>query len=235
MVIKEIHELRRDKVSISMVLLTPLFQLIILGYAINMDPHNLPTALLNYDTERMSQIFVTEAQNTGYFSMIPVDSEEAAQKAFVRGDVTFIVTIPEGFTRKLLRGEKPQLLIQGDAIDPITTGNALSALVQVAKSMFQHDLPGDMRVVQKEDDFELIIHRMFNPEGITQFNTIPGIPKKSLYDAKITDIKNETAEKTLSHTTLFPINCFFFSKRRFNFISSIKIFIRTHSFQTATL
>lgn len=175
MVIKEIHELRRDKVSISMVLLTPLFQLIILGYAINMDPHNLPTALLNYDTERMSQIFVTEAQNTGYFSMIPVDSEEAAQKAFVRGDVTFIVTIPEGFTRKLLRGEKPQLLIQGDAIDPITTGNALSALVQVAKSMFQHDLPGDMRVVQKEDDFELIIHRMFNPEGITQFNTIPGI------------------------------------------------------------
>lgn len=59
------------------------------------------------------------------------------------------MTIPEGFTRKLLRGEKPQLLIQGDAIDPITTGNALSALVQVAKSMFQHDLPGDMRVVQK--------------------------------------------------------------------------------------
>lgn len=95
-VIKEIHELRRDKVSISMVLLTPIFQLIILGYAINMDPHNLPTALLNYDTERMSHIFVTEAQNTGYFSMIPVDSEEAAQKAFVRGDVTFIVTIPEG-------------------------------------------------------------------------------------------------------------------------------------------
>lgn len=121
-VIKEIHELRRDKVSISMVLLTPIFQLIILGYAINMDPHNLPTALLNYDTERMSHIFVTEAQNTGYFSMIPVDSEEAAQKAFVRGDVTFIVTIPEGFTRKMLRGEKPQLLIQGDAIDPITTG-----------------------------------------------------------------------------------------------------------------
>jgi ABC-2 type transport system permease protein len=75
----------------------------------------------------------------------------------------------------MLRGEKPQLLIQGDAIDPITTGNALSALVQVAKSMFQHDLPGDMRVSQKEDDFELIIHRMFNPEGITQFNTIPGI------------------------------------------------------------
>lgn len=95
MVIKEIHELHRDKVSISMVLLTPLFQLIILGYAINMDPHNLPTALLNYDTERMSQIFVTEAQNTGYFSMIPVDSEEAAQ-SLCAGDVTFIVTILKG-------------------------------------------------------------------------------------------------------------------------------------------
>lgn len=85
MVIKEIHELRRDKVSISMVLLTPLFQLIILGYAINMDPHNLPTALLNYDTERMSQIFVTEAQNTGYFSMIPVDSERRRRKPLCGG------------------------------------------------------------------------------------------------------------------------------------------------------
>ena len=89
MVIKEIHALRRDKVSISMVLLTPLFQLIILGYAINMDPHNLPTALLNYDTERMSQIFVTEAQNTGYFSMIPVDSRRGGAKSLCAGDVTF--------------------------------------------------------------------------------------------------------------------------------------------------
>jgi ABC-2 type transport system permease protein len=92
----------------------------------------------------------------------------------VRGDVTFIVTIPEGFTRKMLRGEKPQLLIQG--MPSIRSPRGMrSALVQVAKSMFQHDLPGDMRVSQKEDDFELIIHRMFNPEGITQFNTIPGI------------------------------------------------------------
>jgi ABC-2 type transport system permease protein len=66
----------------------------------------------------------------------------------------------------MLRGEKPQLLIQGDAIDPMTTGNALSALVQVAKSTFQQDLPGEMRVGQKEDDFELIIHRMFNPRGL---------------------------------------------------------------------
>lgn len=174
-VIKEIHELRRDKVSIAMVILTPIFQLIVLGYAVNMDPRNIPTALLNYDTERMSQVFVTSAQNTGYFSMVPVDSEEAAQKAFVQGDVVFIVTIPEGFTQKMLRGEKPQLLVQGDAIDPMTTGNAISALVHVAKSMFQKDLPGEMQKVQADDDFELIIHRMFNPEGITQFNTIPGI------------------------------------------------------------
>lgn len=173
--IKEIHELRRDKVSISMVLITPIFQLIILGYAINMDPHNLPTALLNYDSERMSQVFVTSAQNTGYFSMIPVESDDAAQKAFIRGDVTFIVTIPEGFTRKLLRGEKPQILIQGDAIDPMTTGNALSALTHVAMSAFKYDLPGKMSDKPGDEDFELIIHRMFNPEGITQFNTIPGI------------------------------------------------------------
>ncbi len=175
--IKEFHELRRDKVSVAMVFLTPLFQLIILGYAVNMDPHKIPTALLNYDAERMSQVFVTAAKNTDYFSFIPMATEQEARNAFVRGDVIFIVTIPEGFTKKMLRGEKPQLLIQGDAIDPMTIGNALSALVQSSKNMYQRDLPDALRYdkADVQDNFELVIHRMFNPEGITQYNTIPGI------------------------------------------------------------
>lgn len=174
-VIKEIHELRRDRVSIAMIFLTPLLQLVILGFAVNMDPHHIPTALLNYDTERLSQTFITAAQNTDYFNMQPYDSEKEAEKAFARGDVIFIVTIPEGFTNKILRGEKPQLLIQGDAIDPMTTGNALSAIVQVSGSMLQYDLPEAIKVESSGGDFELVIHRMFNPEGITQYNTIPGI------------------------------------------------------------
>jgi ABC-2 type transport system permease protein len=174
-VIKEFHELRRDRISIGMVILTPIFQLIILGYAVNMDPRNIPTALLNYDDERMSEIFVTTAQNTGYFSMQQMASEMEANKAFVKGDVIFIVTIPQGFTEKILRGEKPQILIQGDAIDPMTIGNALSAIVQASRLMFQHDIPQALQNGKAEDNFELVIHRMFNPEGITQYNTIPGI------------------------------------------------------------
>lgn len=176
-VFKEINELRRDKVSIAMVFFTPLLQLVILGYAVNMDPRTIPTALLNYDTERMGQVFVTAAQNTDYFSMIPVASEQEANQAFITGDVIFIVTIPKGFTQKLLRGEKPQILIQGDAIDPMTIGNALSAIVQASKDMFRHDLPDSIRstLAKSSEDFELVIHRMFNPEGITQYNTIPGI------------------------------------------------------------
>ncbi|MGD8108596.1 ABC transporter permease [Pantoea sp. FN0302] len=174
-VIKEIHELRRDKISMAMVVITPLLQLTILGYAVNMDARNIPTALLNYDTGQLSQVFVSAAQNTGYFSMIPVESEIEARSAFVRGNVIFIITIPQGFTHKMLRGEKPQILIQGDAIDPLTIGSALSAVTQAAITMFQHDLPPSLRNELKPDDIELVIHRMFNPEGITQYNTIPGI------------------------------------------------------------
>lgn len=174
-VIKELHELRRDKISVSTILLTPLLQLAILGYAVNMDARNIPTALLNYDTDYLSHVFVSAAHNTGYFAMIPFASEKQAQQAFVRGDVIFIATIPQGFTRKMLRGEKPQLLIQGDAIDPLTIGNALNALNQAAKSLFQPHLPASLRAEPAEDNFELVIHRMFNPEGITQYNTIPGI------------------------------------------------------------
>jgi len=132
------HELRRDKISIGMIFLTPLFQLIILGYAVNMDPHRVPTALLNYDTGRFSQVFISATQNTDYFSMIPFSSEPEAKKAFINGDVIFILTIPEGFSERILKGEKPKLLIQGDAIDPMAIGNALSAIVQVSKNAFQH-------------------------------------------------------------------------------------------------
>lgn len=158
-----------------MVFLTPLLQLIILGYAVNMDPHNIPTALLNYDSERMSQVFVRAAHNTGYFSMQRFSSENKAEQALARGDVVFIITIPQGFTQSMLRGEKPQLLIQADAIDPMTIGNALSAILQASKSMFQHDLPASLRNEQPTEEFTLVIHRIFNPEGITQYNTIPGI------------------------------------------------------------
>ncbi|WP_041411697.1 ABC transporter permease [Serratia sp. FGI94] len=174
-VIKEIHELRRDRVSFSMVFLTPLFQLIILGYAVNMDPRHVPAALLNYDSGHLSQVFISAAQNTQYFSLQPVSSEQEAKKAFVRGDVIFIVTIPADFSQKILRGEKPQLLIQSDAIDPIAGGNALSAIAQASKNMFQYDLPESLRGREGTDNVELVVHRMFNPEGITQYNTIPGI------------------------------------------------------------
>lgn len=174
-VIKEIHELRRDRVSFSMVFLTPLFQLIILGYAVNMDPRYVPAALLNYDSGHLSQVFISAAQNTQYFSLQPAASEQEAKRAFVRGDVIFIVTIPADFSQKILRGEKPQLLIQSDAIDPIAGGNALSAIAQASKNMFQYDLPESLRGREGTENVELVVHRMFNPEGITQYNTIPGI------------------------------------------------------------
>jgi len=174
-VMKELHELRRDKVSIGMVFLTPLLQMIILGYAVNMDPHRIPSALINYDSGQLSKVFISSVQNTDYFSFQSYPSAEEARNAFVRGNILFMVTIPEGFTRKILRGEKPQLLVQGDAIDPLAIGNALSALSQIAGSMFQYDLPESLRNLQQENTFELVIQRMFNPEGITRFNTIPGI------------------------------------------------------------
>lgn len=174
-VIKELHELRRDRISILMVFMTPLAQLIILGYAVNMDPHRLPSALLNYDTGPLSQVFVSSAQNTDYFNFHLFPSPEEARQAFVRGDIMFILTIPEGFTRQVLRGEKPRILVQGDAVDPLAINNALSALTGATKTMFRNDLPEVLRAEEGAGEFELVIHRMFNPEGITQYNTVPGI------------------------------------------------------------
>lgn len=115
------------------------------------------------------------AENTHYFALQPVAAAAEAERAFIRGEVVFIVTIPAGFTQKILRQEKPQLLIQSDAIDPPIGSNALNAITHASKTLFEHDLPEALRGEEKGEAFELVIHRMFNPEGITQYSTIPGI------------------------------------------------------------
>lgn len=121
----------------------------------------------------MSQIFRRKRKIPGIFRWF-LSIQKRRRRKPLCGDVTFIVTIPEGFTRKLLRGEKPQLLIQGmpSIRSPRECAQRPCAGGEVDVSA---RFAGRHACGAKEDDFELIIHRMFNPEGITQFNTIPGI------------------------------------------------------------
>ena len=92
------------------------------------------------------------------------------------GSVQFLLVIPPDFSRRLLRGERPAVLVAVDGTDPSASGNAIAALTQVADTALQHDLTGPLRALQPGPaPFEVRVHRRYNPEGITQYNIVPGL------------------------------------------------------------
>jgi len=174
---KEFVQMRRDRLTFAMIIGIPILQLVLFGYAINSDPKSLPTAVVDYDKSEFSRSIIRGLENTHYFSMTesPV-SEPEADRLLSRGDVQFAVIFPSDFSRRLLRGEKPELLIAADATDPAATGNALAALSQLGTTVLRYDLVGTLaQHAPDEPPFDLVIQRRYNAEGITQYNIVPGL------------------------------------------------------------
>ncbi|HSC80264.1 MAG TPA: ABC transporter permease [Chitinolyticbacter sp.] len=176
-VLKEFLQLRRDRITFGMIIGLPIVQLALFGFAINADPRHMPTAVVLHDHSEFTRSFVAAMQHSDYFDIGgTLPSEEAARAALAQGRVQFVLTVPAGFTRDLLRGERPALLIEADATDPAATGMALAAAAEIAQSVVRHDLRGpDARLAGQPAPFEVRVHRLYNPEGNSQYNTVPGL------------------------------------------------------------
>jgi ABC-2 type transport system permease protein len=174
---KEFVQMRRDRLTFAMMIGVPIMQLILFGFAINSDPKALPTAVLSADNSVYSRSLIRAIENSGYFRVVrDLTSEAEAERALAMGTVQFVVTIPENFSRKLERGERPVLLVEADATDPAATSNALAALLTIDQSALNRDLDGVLRNLQYQPPaFELRVQRRYNPEGITQYNIVPGL------------------------------------------------------------
>jgi len=177
MVVKEFIQMRRDRVTFGMMIGIPLLQLILFGFAINSDPKHLPTAVLSADQGIFSRSLLFALKNSDYFRFVSeVNSEAEAQKLLDGGEVQFVVNIPENFSRKLMRGERPTVLLEADATDPVATGNAISAITTLISSAMDRDLKGNLqRLKATPGPVDLRLHRKYNPEGITRFNIVPGL------------------------------------------------------------
>ena len=147
------------------------------GYAINTDPKGLPTAIVSYDTGPMARTLVAAIQNTGYFRITHQSASEHTAEALVEnGEVQFMVVIPPDFSRRLVRGERPALLVAVDATDPSASGNAMAALAQLAQQALLPDLIGPLASLRNsEPPYEIRIHRRYNPEGLSRYNIVPGL------------------------------------------------------------
>ena len=177
MIAKEFIQLRRDRLTFAMMLGIPLIQLVLFGYAINGDPKHLPTVVVAHEQTPFTRAIVQSLENSGYFQLVATDLSDAeADRWLEEGDAQFAVVIPAGFAKQLQRGERPQLLVAADATDPSATANAIGALQQLSQQWLQHELTGTLSYLNgKAQPYELVIQRRFNPEGLTQYNIVPGL------------------------------------------------------------
>lgn len=169
--------MRRDRVTFFMMVGIPLVQLMLFGFAINSDPKHLATAVLVADRGPQGRTILQAVRASGYFDFVTeVKSEAEGDRLLARGEVQFLVTVPDGFSRDLLRGERPVLLVEADATDPSATGNAIGSLRTLINGALQQDLKGTLGYLSPAaEPLELRVHPRYNPEGITQYNIVPGL------------------------------------------------------------
>ena len=176
-VMKEFIQMRRDRLTFGMMVGIPMVQLILFGYAINSNPKHLPTAIYAADNSPFSRTIVWALRNSSYFDFTrEAHSTAEIQNWLAEGKVQFAVTVPVDFSRQLLRGEKPDLLLEADATDPSAVGFAQAAVSQLATTVINRDLTGPLtRLRASAPPFNLVTHQHFNPESISQYNIVPGL------------------------------------------------------------
>jgi ABC-2 type transport system permease protein len=177
MLFKEFTQMARDRLTFAMMVAIPLVELVLFGYAINNNPHHLPTALVSADQTAITRQLEKSLENTDYFKFVSYPkSIQVAEQELARGKVLFVIRIPPNFTRDLIHGSKPQILIEGDATDPVGVANSLSAVNALQYMVFKPIFYGPLAQYQQNDPFfQLITHARYNPEDITAYNIVPGL------------------------------------------------------------
>jgi ABC-2 type transport system permease protein len=174
---KEFTQLVRDRLTYAMIIGIPVIQLLLFGYAINSDPKHLPTAVLVQDQGQFSRSILAALDNSDYFDLrYTARSPAEMHRLIERGAVQFAVTIPGDFSRRVVRRDKPQILVEADASDPAATGPAVAALAALPQSALTHDHEGPLaKNASAEAAFEVVVQRRYNPESITAYNIVPGL------------------------------------------------------------
>lgn len=174
--VKEFTQLRRDRLTYAMILVLPIVQVLLFGYVINNNPKHLPVAVLIQDHGPMARSVLAAVVNTGYFDVEEeAPSPQALDRALESGRAQFTLTIPPDFSRKVVRGQNAQVLIEADASDPASTGPAVAALSGIPDSALMHDLKGPLAQRSTGPPFSVVLHARYNPENVSAYSIVPGL------------------------------------------------------------
>ena len=174
---KEFVQMRRDRITFAMMLGVPIMQLVLFGFAINNDPKGLPSALVALGNDRYTRAIVSALEVTGYYRFVArPTSEREADHLLESGAVAFVVTIPSDLAARVDRGDRPQILVDADATDPAVASGAIGTLGTVARKALSRE-KGEEAAISAEEDRRLsvVVHRRYNPEGVSQYNVVPGL------------------------------------------------------------
>jgi ABC-2 type transport system permease protein len=171
---KEWTQVMRDAMTLRMIIAIPIMQLFLFGYAINSDPKHLPAGLLSIDDSKYERTIAAALNNSGYYNLQRLRSEQEADEGLARGDLMFVVEIPPDFDRAVDRGENPSVLIDADATDPTAIGNAVAALNSVLADL-DRDLPPIRQAQPQTPAANFVVHARYNPEQLTVLNIVPGL------------------------------------------------------------
>lgn len=173
-VVKEFLQLKRDRLTFGMIIGIPIIQLLLFGYAINNDPKHLPTALVVGEQTSFTRSFEQALKNSEYYDLKSIVGEKEAKDGLLKGNFQFVISIPINFSQDVLRGKEPQILIEADATDPMAVGGAVGALEGIIRSVVQKEFKGSASfLLNNFRPFSVIVHKLYNPEGITHYNIVP--------------------------------------------------------------
>lgn len=174
---KEFVQVRRDKGTFAMIIGIPLMQLMLFGYAINTNPRHLPTAIVNPDYSNFTRRILVGMENSTYFRFIsPSSSEKEAHELLQIGRVQFVVNFPINFSRDLVKGLKPTLLLEADASDPAATSNAIAVFNDLPYLILKEELVGPLKNLSGDSPaYQPLVHAVYNPLAITAYNIVPGL------------------------------------------------------------
>ncbi|MCB2046944.1 MAG: ABC transporter permease [Novosphingobium sp.] len=175
--LKELTQMRRDRLTFAIMVAVPVMQLLLFGYAINTDPKQLPTAVHAEESTPIVRSVLHGLENSGYFRLVrEVADPRESEQLLASGEVTFVVSIPANFTADLVAGRRPELLIEADASDPVAASRALGQAQAIVSNALRNDFKGPLaRLKPGREPYNLVIHPRYNPEGITQYNIVPGL------------------------------------------------------------
>lgn len=174
---KEFVQMRRDRITFAMMIGVPVMQLFLFGFAINADPHHLPALIEMADQGPVTRAILMGMKTSDYFDFKGVVTGPAeGDRALRNGSANFVVVIPNGFERDVMRGLSPEILLSSDASDPAAAGAAVAAMTGIVQTAINDTLTGPLRpIAAPPPAVAIAVHKQFNPEGRTATNIVPGL------------------------------------------------------------